>query len=212
MVIRTTTPRQVSSRVARESNSGTAVMTRVTPRAETQGERYDSDEGAMSRQVLRDIESDDESITKEHLVLWYRTLQEKLIEMKEENEELRMEITELRESATRETSEMLGRAQVQYYQVDPRIFRQINAVVLEKIFPYKKFIVDRKDQEDFKGKSSLGMVVMNIMKVKQVDRLPFWTAYKEIVTDAIGNRWTTITNDMKKIVMSKYKKKWSYRV
>ena len=75
--------------------------------------------------------------------------------------------------------------------------------MLEKIFPYKKFIVDRKDQEDFKGMTSLGMLVMNIMKVEQVDRLPFWTAYREVVTDAIGNRWTTITNDMKKIVMSK---------
>lgn len=198
MVIRTTTPRQVSGRVARETNSGTAV-TRVTPRAETRGEGHVYDEDEMSRQLMNDIESEDESVTKQRLVLWYRKLQERWNNVKKENEELRMEVAELRE----ERSEMLGRAQVQYYQVDQRTFRQLNAVVLEKIFPYKKFIVDRKDQEDFKGGSSLGMLVMNIMKVEQVDRLPFWTAYREVVTDAIGNRRTTITNDMKKIVMSK---------
>jgi hypothetical protein len=47
------------------------------------------------------------------------------------------------------------------------------------------------------------MLVMNMLKVEKPDRLPFWNAYKESVADAIANRWTTITNDLKKVVMSK---------
>jgi hypothetical protein len=124
--------------------------------------------------------------------------------MEKESEALRREVGELRESAARETSEMLGRAQVQHYERDARTYRQINALVLDKIFPFKKFIVSQRDLDDFTGNSSLGMVVMNMLKVEMPDRLPFWNAYKEIVADAIANRRTTITNDLKKVVMSKY--------
>jgi hypothetical protein len=49
------------------------------------------------------------------------------------------------------------------------------------------------------------MVIMNMMKIEKPERLPFWNAYKEIVADAIANRQMTITNDLKKIVWSKYK-------
>jgi hypothetical protein len=44
---------------------------------------------------------------------------------------------------------------------------------------------------------------MNMLKVEKLDRLPFWNAFKEIVADDIANRRTTITNDLKKVVMSK---------
>jgi hypothetical protein len=75
--------------------------------------------------------------------------------------------------------------------------------VLDKIFSFKKFITNQRDLDDFTGKSSLGMVIMNMMKIEKPERLPFWNAYKEIVADAIANRRTTITNDLKKIVWSK---------
>jgi hypothetical protein len=41
-------------------------------------------------------------------------------------------------------------------------------------------------------------VIMNILKVEKPDRLPLWNVYKEIATDALANRWMTITNDLKK--------------
>jgi hypothetical protein len=106
-------------------------------------------------------------------------------------------------SAERKASDMLGRAQMQCER-DEQTYRWINALVLDKIFTFKKFIISQKDLDDFTGDSSLGMVVMNMMKIEMPDRLPFWNAYKEIVADAIANRRTTITNDLKKIVMSKY--------
>jgi hypothetical protein len=55
------------------------------------------------------------------------------------NDELRMEVGELRESAesaARETSDMLARAQEQNYERDARTYRKINALVLEKIFSF----------------------------------------------------------------------------
>ena len=85
-----------------------------------------------------------------------------------------------------------------------RTYRKINSLVLEKIFSFKKLVVSQRDLDDFTGRSSLGMVIMTLLNVQMPDRLPFWNAYKEIVADAIANRWTTITNDLKKIVMSKY--------
>jgi hypothetical protein len=127
--------------------------------------------------------------------------------MDKENEELRGEVSKLRESSERETSEMLGRAQVQYYEKDARTFSRINSLVLDKIFSFKKFIISQRDLDDFSGNSSLGMVVMMMMKVEKPDQLPFWNVYKENVADAITNRWTTITNDLKKVVMSKYGRK-----
>ena len=77
--------------------------------------------------------------------------------------------------------------------------------MLDKVFLFKKFIVNQKDLDDFTTENSLGMVVMDLMNIDQLDRLPFWNAYKEIVAGAIANRHTAITNDLKKVVMSKYR-------
>ena len=49
------------------------------------------------------------------------------------------------------------------------------------------------------------MVIMNMMKIEKPERLPFWNTYKDIVADAIANQRTTITNDLKKIIWSKYR-------
>jgi hypothetical protein len=85
------------------------------------------------------------------------------------------------------------------------MYRQINALVTDKIFSFKKFIVNQRDLNDFTENTSLGMVIMNMMKIGMPDHLPFWNAYtQEIVADIITNRRTTITNDLKKVVMSKY--------
>ena len=36
-------------------------------------------------------------------------------------------------------------------------------------------------------KTSLGMVIMNMMKIDMPNHLPFWSANKEIVADSIAN-------------------------
>ena len=152
---------------------------------------------------MRELESDDDSMTKERVVIWYRELQEHARTLKEENKELRTEVSEMKESAARNTSDMLGRAQVVHYETDLRTHRRINAVVMEKLFPVKKFVVSQKELDDFSGNSSIGMLVMTMLKVKKPDQLPWWNAYKDSVADAISNRRTTVTNDLKKVVMSK---------
>jgi hypothetical protein len=149
------------------------------------------------------MESDDDSVTKERVVIWYKELQEHVRDLTEENEELRNEIMEMKESAARNTSDMLGRAQVVHFETDLRTHRRINAVVIEKIFPVKKFIVNQKELDDFSGNSSIGRLVMTMLKVDNPDLLPWWNAYKDSVADAISNRRTTVTNDLKKVVMSK---------
>jgi hypothetical protein len=152
---------------------------------------------------MDEVESDDESVTKEHIVYLYRGLQEHVRNLQDENRELRTEVSEMKESAARNTSDMLGRAQVVNYETDLRTHRRINALVLDKIFPFKKFVVSQMELNDFTGNSSIGMLVMTMLKIEMLDRLPFWNAYKESVADVIANRWTTITNDLKKVVMSK---------
>jgi hypothetical protein len=116
---------------------------------------------------MHDLESDDESVTRERIMCWYREIQVHVRNLQEDNEELCTEVAELRESAAHETSEMLGRAQVQHYKRDARTYHGINALVLNKIFPFKKFVVSQRDLEDFIGNSSLGMVML---KVKMPDR------------------------------------------
>ena len=61
------------------------------------------------------------------------------------------------------------------------MYHWINALVVDKIFAFKKFITNQRDLDDFTGNSSLGMVIMNIMKIEKPEQLPFWNAYKEIV-------------------------------
>ena len=156
-----------------------------------------------SQMLLRELECDDDGVPKERLVLWYRELAEMVRYLKEENKELCAEVLELKESAARNTSDMLGRAQVVHFETDLRTHRRINAMVLEKLFCFKKFVISQKELDDFTGDSSIRMLVMNMLKVEKPDRLPFWNAYKESVADAIANRRTTITNDLKKVVMSK---------
>jgi hypothetical protein len=172
----------------------------VTPLTITQG-----DDGSEVDSIMEEIRSDDGTLLdQDDLVDKIHGLQVVVKTMMKRNKELRREIGELRESAAQETSDILARAQEQNYERDARTYRRINALVLEKIFSLKKFIISQRDLDDFTGNSSLGMVIMNILKVQMPDRLPFWNAYKEIVADAIANRRTTIANDLKKIVMSKY--------
>ena len=175
----------------------------VTPLTISQG-----DDGSDIELIMQDIQSDDGGLLdQDDLIEKIHALQVIVEKMMKWNDELRMEVGELRESAESaalKTSDILARAQEQNYQRDARTYRKINALVLEKIFSFKKFVVSQRDLDDFTGGSSLGMVIMNILKVQKPDRLPFWNAYKEVVADAIANRRTTIANDLKKIVMSKY--------
>jgi hypothetical protein len=99
-------------------------------------------------------------------------------------------------------SEILGCAQVQYYKRDTRVYCQINTVVLEKIFSFKKFI-----SLVIVAWWEWLVVIMNMLKVEILEQLPFWNVYKEIVVDVIANRWMTISNDLKKVVMRKYSRK-----
>jgi hypothetical protein len=46
------------------------------------------------------------------------------------------------------------------------------------------------------------MLMMTMLKIEKPDQLPWWNAYKDSVADAILNRWTTVTYDLKKVVMS----------
>ena len=182
-------------------NGRASVPMTVTPLTITQG-----DDDSELDSIMQDI-SDDDGLDQEDLVDKIRALQVIVKKMMKRNEELCREVGELRdsaESAAQETSDILARAQEQNYERDVRMYHKINALVLEKIFSFKKFIISERDLDDFTGKSSLGMVTMTMLKVQKPDRLPFWNAYKEIVADVIANRRTTITNDLKKIVMSKY--------
>jgi hypothetical protein len=154
--------------------------------------------------IMDDIESDDESHTTNELVTWIKGLQMRIRKMECENNGLKEEIDKMKANAEKETSELIGRAQVQCER-DERTYKHINTLVVEKVFSFKKFITSQKDLDDFSSESSLGMIVMDRMKIEGVDRLSFWSAYKEIVADAIANHQTTITNDLKKVVMSMYR-------
>jgi hypothetical protein len=156
-----------------------------------------------SQMLVRELECDDEDVTKERLVLWYREQAEMVRSLKEENKELCAEVLELKESSERNTIDMLGRAQVVHFETDLRTHRRINALVTERIFPVKKFVSGQKELDNFSGNSSLRMLVMAMLKIDKPDQLPWWNAYKNSVADAISNRRTTVTNDLKKVVMSK---------
>jgi hypothetical protein len=148
--------------------------------------RSESSDDVLS--IMDELDSEDERThNTEDLIQWIKALQQK--------------VRSLEENAERNANEMLARAQMQCER-DARTYRWINALVVDKIFSFKKFITNQRDLDDFTGNSSLGMVIMNIMKIGKPERLPFWNAYKEIVADAIANRRTTITNDLKKIVWS----------
>ena len=153
----------------------------VTPLTITQGD-YDSELDS----IMQDI-SDDDDLDQDELVQRIRDLQVIVRQMTTQNDELRSEIGELRESAesaAQETSDILAHAQEQNYERDARTYKKINSLVLEKIFSFKKFVVSQRDLDDFTGRSSLGMVViMTLLNVQKPDRLPFWNAYKEIVAE-----------------------------
>ena len=153
--------------------------------------------------LMDDVESEDESNTRAELVEWIRCLQEWVNTMEEQKDALEDEIKELRTSAESATCEMLRCTQVQCHR-EVQTYRKINALVIDKIFVFKKFVISQRDLDEFNVQNSLGMVIMDQMKVEEPDRLPFWNAYKEIVADAIANWCTPITNDLKKIVMSEY--------
>jgi hypothetical protein len=170
------------------SSLPSSVVTSNTP--DVMGSRS-SDSESDEISIMEDFDCDEvlQNNSRQDLIRWIKALQRRVRAM--EN------------SAERKASDMLGCAQMQCER-DEQTYRWINALVLDKIFTFKKFIISQKDLDDFTGDSSLGMVVMNMMKIEMPDRLPFWNAYKKIVADAIANRRTTITNDLKKIVMSKY--------
>jgi hypothetical protein len=120
-----------------------------------------------SQMLLRELECDDDGVPKERPVLWYRELAEMVRYLKEENKELCAEVLELKESAARNTSDMLGRAQVVHFETDLRTHRWINALVTERNFPVKKFVSGQKELDNFSGNSSLGMLVMTMLKIEK---------------------------------------------
>jgi hypothetical protein len=147
--------------------------------------RSESSDDVLS--ITDELDSDDERThDTEDLIQRIKTLQQKVRSMEK--------------NAERNANEMLNHAQMQCER-DTQMYWWINALVLDKIFSFKKFITNQRDLDDFTGNSSLGIV----MKIEKPEQLPFWNAYKEIVADAIANWWMTITNDLKKIVWSKYK-------
>jgi hypothetical protein len=160
--------------------------------------------------LLNEVESDDESNTsRAELVAWIKGLQDLVATMEYHKNELQRggDIKELKASAELATSKILGCAQKQCHSRDAQTCRKINALVVDKIFSLKKFVTCQRDLDDYNVQNSLGMVVMDRMKVEEPDRLQFWNAYKEIVADAIANWHTTITNDLKKVLVmsSKYR-------
>ena len=101
---------------------------------------------------MQDVRSDEENLDQDELVDRIHALQVIVKKMMKRNDELRMEVGELRESAESaalETSDILARAQEQNYQRDARTYRKINALVLEKIFSFKKFVISQRDLDDF---------------------------------------------------------------
>jgi predicted transcriptional regulator len=66
--------------------------------------------GRSDLSIMDDIESDDESHT---IVTWIRSLQMRIRKMEGENNGLKEEIDKMKANAEQETSELIGRAQVQ---------------------------------------------------------------------------------------------------
>jgi hypothetical protein len=151
------------------------------------------------------VESDKENHEKDDLIEWIKSLQEWVRMLQSKNRDLQQTINELKESAEQAQTQVLECAQIEC-QRDQQTYRWINALVVDKIFCFKKFIISQSDLDGFTSENSLGMVIMNNMKVEEPDQLPFWNAYKEIVADAIANWHTTITNDLKKVIMSMYRR------
>jgi TolA-binding protein len=173
----------------------------VTTHPHQQASDDNSDSSELSSSLMEDVH-DDDSYTSEGLVKWIRQLQRRVEKMEGHKNGLQDQIERMREGAEQSRNEIMGRAQMQCPR-DAKTYRKINTLVVEKIFSVKKFITSQSDLDDFNAQNSLGRVIMDRMKVDPPDRLPFWNAYKEIVADAIANRRTAITNDLKKVIMSK---------
>ena len=163
-----------------------------------------SDGGSsVSWHVMDDIDSfDDEEFSNEELVKWIRMLQEEVRHLDNMNEVMKKEVDELKVRVEMASTDIIGRSQ-KSVEVDGHTYRTINTFVVNKVFLLKKFVSSQQELDDFTSDNSLGKIVMDKMRVEIPDRLPYWSAYKEIVADAIANHRTTITNDMKKVVMSK---------
>jgi hypothetical protein len=115
--------------------------------------------------IMDDIESDDEIHSTNELVMWIKGLQMRIRKMECENNGLKEEIDKMKANAKKATSELLGHAQVQCER-DEHTYKCINTSVVEKVFSFKEFITSQKDLDDFSGESSLGMIVMDRMKIE----------------------------------------------
>jgi hypothetical protein len=146
------------------SGSGTRLVpSTVTLQQETEGSEHRAELTLMD-----ELDSDNESTpSREELIKWIRDLQVQVRTMLEWNEKWHKEVDELTESAAHKTSEILGCAQMQCER-DAQMYQWINALVLDKIFSFKKFIISQRDLDDFTRNSSLGMVIMN-MKIEKPD-------------------------------------------
>jgi hypothetical protein len=115
------------------------------------------------------VESDDESHTTNELVMWIKSLQMRIRMMQGKNNGLKEENDKLKANAERAASQMLGPAQKMQCERDAQTNRWINALVAEKISSFKKFIMSQNNLDEFNKESSLGMVIMNRMKIDGLD-------------------------------------------
>jgi predicted RNase H-like nuclease (RuvC/YqgF family) len=140
--------------------------------------------------LMNDPESLSEESSMEGLVKWIKDLQNEINKLQDKIKGLKASHKDMK-------TQLLSRTQKQMER-DPRTFKKVYALVMEKIFPYKKFVKSQNDLDDMTEPSSLGRLIMDKMEIDQPDQFPFWNAYKEIVADAIANWWTIVANDLKK--------------
>ena len=144
----------------------------------TMGDDEETDE-TKALSLMNNPESISEESSMEMLVKSIKDLQNEINKLQEKIKGIKTSHDDMK-------TQILSRTQKQIER-DHRTFKKVNALVMEKIFPYKKYVKRQSDLDGMTKPSSLGRLVMEKMKINQPDHFPFWNAYKEIITDTIAN-------------------------
>jgi hypothetical protein len=134
---------------------------------------------------------------------------ETVINLKEENNELRMlvsrlerQVAALHAEAENVRLDVITRSQ-KIIECDQELYKRIGEFARQKLFRHIKFITSNDILNNLESKTSLANIMMDYFNINVRDRISWWRACSDAVSDAIGNQRNQVTQAIKSQVLSK---------
>ena len=184
------------------SQNSTAGVSYIAGRKEPSRKRqYDDEEdtSTLSSSRVELLEEEIERITMANT------------QLAEENEKLRTLWEKERKEREQFHKKIMQKA-LQTVTMEKETYAKVKKYAQEKLFRAVKFITSENELKDLENPHSIASHTMDELKIKEEDRIAWWSVYKVAITDGIADRQNQINTNMKNWVLRKSIAEWLMKI